>query len=57
MQNELENYLAVALQKLEKACRDLMKTKPYGEETERMKMLHELAKEQVKHENTRPATR
>jgi hypothetical protein len=57
MQNELDTYLAVALKKLEKACAEVMKTKGYSKETEKMKMLQELVKEQVKNENSGSATR
>lgn len=57
MQNELESYLATALQKLETACAELMKQQGFNKETEKMKMLAELVKEQVKNENTRTATR
>ena len=57
MQTELENYLAVALQKLEAACAVLVKQQGFTRETEKMKMLAELAKEQVKNENTSTTTR
>lgn len=57
MQTELENYLAIALQKLEAACAALTKQQGFDRETEKMKMLTELVKEQVKNENTRTATR
>lgn len=57
MQTELENYLAIALQKLEAATATLLKQQGFNRETEKMKMLAELAKEQVKNENTSTATR
>lgn len=57
MSQELETYLANALIKLEEACASLMKTQAYTKETEKMRMLYELAKEQVKNENTSHPTR
>ena len=57
MNQELETYLAMALKKLETACANLMKSQGYSKESEKMKMLYELAKEQVKNENTRHPTR
>jgi hypothetical protein len=57
MNQELDAYLAAALKKLEEACAQLLKTQAYTKDTEKMKMLYELAKEQVKNENTRHPTR
>lgn len=57
MHQELETYLKTALQKLEAACAQLMKSQSYTKETEKMRMLYELAKEQVKNENPRNSTR
>lgn len=55
--SELENYLSLALKRLEKATQEVAKTQGYNEECEKLKILAELIKEQGPHENTRPATR
>lgn len=52
MSNELESYLAVALKRLEKAYGEILKTQGYNEQTEKLKLLAELVKEQGTHENT-----
>ena len=56
-QEQLEMYLKTALQKLEKAYEKILMTHPYGQETENLKILIEMTKEQVPYENTRHATR
>lgn len=57
MNNELNSYLTVALQRLEKAFQEIMKAKPYGQDLEKIKILEEMVKEQVKNENSRTAAR
>lgn len=57
MQKELENYLSLALKRLEQAYREILKTQGYSQEAERMQLLKELIKEQVKNENTHHTTR
>lgn len=56
MSQELENYLKLALMRLEKAHEELLKTQSYTRDTEKLKMLLELTREQVPHENTRHTT-
>lgn len=51
MSNELESYLSVALKRLEKAYKEVLKTQGYNEQTEKLKLLAELVKEQGAHEN------
>lgn len=53
---DLENYLKKSLEKLEKAYQEVLKTQPYNESLERMKMLIELTKEQVQNEDSRNST-
>jgi hypothetical protein len=57
MNNELENYLSVALKRLEKAYKEVVKTQGYSEESEKLKILAELIKEQGNHENSSSSTR
>lgn len=57
MQKELDNYLSAALKRLEKASSEILKTQSYSKEAEKIQMLKELVKEQIKNENTRSATR
>lgn len=57
MKKEEGSYLSVALKRLEKAYSEILKTQGYTAETEKVKFLQELVKEQVGNENTRPATR
>lgn len=57
MQKDLEDYLTIALKKLEAAHAELLKQSGFTDEVEKMKMLSELVKEQVKNENTRNTTR
>lgn len=51
MNSELESYLTVALKRLEKAYKEVLKTQGYNEQTEKLKLLAELVKEQGNHEN------
>ena len=57
MQKELDTYLIEALKKLDKAYSEISKTQPFNKEAEKMKLLCELIKEQVKNEDTSSATR
>jgi hypothetical protein len=57
MSQELENYLKLALQRLEKAYEEILKTQGYTRDTEKLKMLVELTREQVRNEDTRSSTR
>lgn len=52
MQKELDTYLVQALQKLEAAHDKILKTQGYNTEAEKMQLLRELIKEQVKNENS-----
>jgi hypothetical protein len=47
----------VALKRLEKAYKEVVKTQGYNEETEKIKILAEIVKEQTPHENSSTATR
>ena len=51
MQQELDNYLSMALKRLEEAYNAILNTQGYNEKTENLKLLAELAKEQIKNEN------
>ncbi len=57
MSQELENYLKLALLRLEKASEEIQKTQGYTRDTEKLKMLVELTREQVKNEDTDRTTR
>ena len=57
MSQDLEKHLLTALQRLEKAYEEILKTQGYTRDTEKLKMLVELTREQVRNENTRPSTR
>lgn len=47
-----EGYLAVALKRLETAYKEILKSQGYSKEVERIKILAEMVKEQLPHENT-----
>jgi len=55
MSQELEHYLTLALQRLEKAYEEILKTQGYTRETEKLKILVEMTREQVHNENPRTA--
>lgn len=57
MANDLESYLKLALLRLEKAAEEIQKTQGYNRETEKLKMLVELTREQVKNEDSDNSTR
>lgn len=54
---EMETYLNTALQRLEKAAREILKTSGYDNKFEATQVLKELVKEQVRDEDSRTATR
>lgn len=56
-QEQLESYLRNALFKLEKAYDQVLKTQGYNSDTEKLKILIELTREQVPYENSSTATR
>jgi len=55
MAQDLEKYLKDALKRLEKASQELLKTQGFNEETETLKLLTELVREQVPHEDSHSA--
>ena len=57
MSQELEKHLRTALARLERAYEEVIKTQGYTRETEKLKMLVEMTREQVRHENTGLTTR
>jgi hypothetical protein len=50
-QEQLESYLKNALFKLERAYDQILKTQGYNADTEKLKILIELTREQVPYEN------
>ncbi|MCC7404337.1 MAG: hypothetical protein IT288_08060 [Bdellovibrionales bacterium] len=52
-----EEELRSTLRKLEESGRKIVATRGYTREVEKIRMLEELIKEQLKNENTRYATR
>jgi hypothetical protein len=58
MSQEVENYLSLALKKLEDAYEKMMKTTGYSDDTENVKILSSFLSEQVeKHEDTLSSAR
>jgi hypothetical protein len=57
MSQELEQYLTAALKKLDVVYDQIIKTQGYSAETEKVKMLTELLKEQSQNEDTHYTTR
>ena len=57
MSVETENYLSLALKKLELAYEKIIQTSGYNDESEKIKILSEFIREQKENENTRSATR
>ena len=55
MSEEHEQSLIMVLQRLEKAYEEILKSQGYTRDTEKLKMLVEMTREQVSHENTRPS--
>lgn len=52
MSQDLENYLKNALAKLEKTYEEVLKTQGYCSDTEKLKLLCELTREQIKNEDS-----
>jgi len=57
MSQDLEHYLILALQRLEKAYEQIINTQGYTRDSEKLKILVEMTREQVKNENTSHPTR
>lgn len=57
MSKPLDNYLSLALKRLEKAADAILKTQGYNRETEKVKALQELVKEQIREENPSTSAR
>lgn len=57
MSQELEKHLKQALLRLEKAYAEILKSQGYNEDTEKLKMLCELTKEQITNEDHSPTAR
>jgi len=57
MSQDLENYLSNALKRLESAYQEILKTQGYNQDTEKLKILCELTREQVQNEDSSSTTR
>lgn len=57
MSKQLEEYLLKALARLEAASESVKRTQGYSRETAKIRLLTELVREQVPHENSRHTTR
>jgi hypothetical protein len=57
MEKKIENHLEASLQKLELAYRKILETQGYNKESEKIRILQEMIKEQTKHENTLSSAR
>jgi hypothetical protein len=57
MKNEIVSQLRSTLVRLEKTYQKMMATQSYNQDIERIKILHELVKEQVNSENSDRTTR
>lgn len=56
MQSDARQHLGLVLNKLEKSHDEMVKTNGYNKKAEIKKILAELIKEQIHHENNRSAT-
>ena len=56
MSRDLEQYLTMALQRLERAYEEILKSQGYTRDTEKLKILLEMTREQVQNEDTRHTT-
>lgn len=54
---EMETYLSAALKRLEKAAEELIRSRGMSAETEAVKVLNELVREQISDEDSRPSNR
>lgn len=57
MKKQFEQHLSSVLTRLEKAHSEIAKSKGYTKDSEKVKLLIELVKEQVSNENTRHSAR
>lgn len=57
MAQDLESYLKTALKRLEKASQELTKSQGFNDDTEILKLLTEIVREQVPSEDTDHSTR
>ena len=57
LDQKVENHLELQLQKLEKAYKQILETQAYNKETEKIRILQEMIREQIRNENTLPTTR
>lgn len=57
MDQKVENHLELQLQKLETAYKQILETQAYNKETEKIKILQEMIREQIRNENTLSPTR
>ena len=57
MNKKIENHLEIHLQNLEIAYKKILETQSYNKETEKIRILQEMIREQAKNENTLPTTR
>ena len=55
--SQTPNQLEVSLKKLQKASQEIIRTKVYNTESEKINILIELIKEQGQHENTHRTNR
>lgn len=57
MDKKVETHLQLQLEKLEKAYKQVLETQGYNKETERIRILQEMIREQTRNENTLSTTR
>ena len=57
MEKKVEIHLQLQLEKLEKAYKQVLETQGYNKETERIRILQEMIREQTRNENTMSTTR
>jgi endonuclease III-like uncharacterized protein len=57
MQNENNHHLSAVLKMLEKTFSDIVQSRGYNKNSERIKILAELIREQIQNENTDNTTR
>lgn len=56
-QDQMESHLREVVNKLDEAVQKVIKTNGYADDAKKIKLLAELIKEQIRHENTLPAAR
>ncbi len=57
MKENLERHLLNVLEKLDKATLRIQASQGYGRDVRRLRLLNELVKEQIRHEDPRSSTR